>query len=490
MDQLVNHYDVLGVPRTATRQEIKGAWSSLVQKYHPDMGPDGDAKKFMEVQKAYEILNDEAKRSEFDAVLDIVEGGPSPANGAAPPAVDEPPPPKTAPNGEWLPPHMRQHPPHAPAQEPQPSPEPAPAPQQQPAASDPVHPPSSERAPTHSKPGLFGSDPSWRSRLNVHMQPKLVKGVLQLWIPPLAGTVVSWLLTGLAITAVWADQWLVAMLSIMLLWIGVGVAVDWYRARLDKAPIIGPAVQTVFALIASVMTYQSGGVFGYVIAAITLGTTLAAGYALHYRYVQTPHMPVKQLKQYVAFGRPGVHAPAPVLQRVEQELAEDLNTLLHIPSVRAYHGLHVPATSQDVRQGTAVQTPYGTPVHEGGYISHCLTAGERAVLLVPVIWSPGHYTQTTYGGLVKDGEYTDIDLDVFEQDLRRWQQATRSAGIDLEMVLVVYSDGHVSFDLPDTGMHCVPAHELVDSLGTWLVDRQDVLDRRTNSVVAAHLASA
>ncbi len=55
-----NHYEILGVPSTATPEEIKKAYRALALKHHPDRNP-GDRKaeeKFKELAGAYEILSD------------------------------------------------------------------------------------------------------------------------------------------------------------------------------------------------------------------------------------------------------------------------------------------------------------------------------------------------------------------------------------------------------------------------------------------------
>lgn len=61
---MTDHYAALGVPRTATQDEIKRAFRSLASKHHPDKG--GDTKKFQEIQAAYAILGDEAARAAHD----------------------------------------------------------------------------------------------------------------------------------------------------------------------------------------------------------------------------------------------------------------------------------------------------------------------------------------------------------------------------------------------------------------------------------------
>ena len=59
-----DHYATLGVARTATADEIKKAFRRLASKNHPDKG--GDTKKFQEIQAAYDVLGDAAKRAQYD----------------------------------------------------------------------------------------------------------------------------------------------------------------------------------------------------------------------------------------------------------------------------------------------------------------------------------------------------------------------------------------------------------------------------------------
>lgn len=61
-------YEILGVSRRASQQEIQDAYRQLARKYHPDLNQDDKSAKakFQEVQSAYEVLNDADKRKKYD----------------------------------------------------------------------------------------------------------------------------------------------------------------------------------------------------------------------------------------------------------------------------------------------------------------------------------------------------------------------------------------------------------------------------------------
>lgn len=60
-------YEVLGLTKSATKDEIKSAYRKLAKKYHPDLNHDADApEKFKEVQEAYDVLYDDKKRQMYD----------------------------------------------------------------------------------------------------------------------------------------------------------------------------------------------------------------------------------------------------------------------------------------------------------------------------------------------------------------------------------------------------------------------------------------
>jgi DnaJ-class molecular chaperone len=61
---MTDYYAALGVPKTATSDEIKKAFRRLASTHHPDKG--GDTQKFQAIQEAYATLGDEQKRAEYD----------------------------------------------------------------------------------------------------------------------------------------------------------------------------------------------------------------------------------------------------------------------------------------------------------------------------------------------------------------------------------------------------------------------------------------
>ncbi|MEK7142371.1 MAG: molecular chaperone DnaJ [Patescibacteria group bacterium] len=60
-----DYYEILGVPRNATKDDIKKAYRKLAHKHHPDKSG-GEDKKFKEISEAYEVLQDEKKRADYD----------------------------------------------------------------------------------------------------------------------------------------------------------------------------------------------------------------------------------------------------------------------------------------------------------------------------------------------------------------------------------------------------------------------------------------
>jgi len=80
-----DYYKTLGVPRTASHDDIRKAFRKLARQYHPDVAKDKkrSEEKFKEINEAYEVLGDKDKREKYNQLgADWKDGGSRPPPGA------------------------------------------------------------------------------------------------------------------------------------------------------------------------------------------------------------------------------------------------------------------------------------------------------------------------------------------------------------------------------------------------------------------------
>lgn len=74
--QYKDYYEILGINKNATDAEIKSAYRKLARKYHPDVNKTKEAEgKFKDINEAYEVLGDKAKRQRYDSLGSNWQGG-------------------------------------------------------------------------------------------------------------------------------------------------------------------------------------------------------------------------------------------------------------------------------------------------------------------------------------------------------------------------------------------------------------------------------
>ena len=70
-NELPNYYDIIGVPKDSTQEEIKKKFRELAKKTHPDKTKEDSENEMAELNKAYEVLSDKDLREKYDRYLNV-----------------------------------------------------------------------------------------------------------------------------------------------------------------------------------------------------------------------------------------------------------------------------------------------------------------------------------------------------------------------------------------------------------------------------------
>src|SRR4051795_10893932 len=87
MAQTKDYYNVIGVPASATQEEIKKQYRKLAAKHHPDKNQSDPkaADRFKEISEAYQVIGDADKRKQYDQMRQLgAFGGGRPPGGGSP----------------------------------------------------------------------------------------------------------------------------------------------------------------------------------------------------------------------------------------------------------------------------------------------------------------------------------------------------------------------------------------------------------------------
>ncbi|WP_205718672.1 J domain-containing protein [Actinomadura sp. WMMA1423] len=441
-----DYYELLGVERTATAEEITRAYRRAMRAVHPDAS--GTSGLFRLVKAAYDTLKDPAARAAYDA-----------RGGRVPPE-----PPRSRPEPE-------------PAPEPEPPPRPgagagagAGTRREGPADGRSSGPGPSFTKPQQAAPGAPppSSPPRVRPRFGAH------------WIQVAAVAVWSVVFVA-AVYALWPSGLPVGFLLLLVLPL-VAMPLIALEATLRSLSWLWAVCVLTFAGGAALAANEADGGGFWTLCAALVG--LAAGAA---GLAAAPHLVRKgrELDRLIApdsldyqiFNVPGAGLDGDVARQVvARESASGLERLAQLDGVRIVHALTAPQ-------------PSGQAPH---YVEHVLLRGDRLAVVMARRWPAGTYAWTSKGTLTTVGRpfpRGDTGIGAAVKELRR----VVPRGVRVRGFVAVLPDDparspRVKFPEPEHGdLLAGDLEQVRERIAAWLAESDPVVDRRLLAALLPHL---
>lgn len=457
-------YDVLGVPRDATRTDIKTAWMRGVRLYHPDMGGDtADEEKFQAVQEAYDVLSSEESRATYDDTLPEEEveipvtptGEPDTA-----PGWDGSPPAGVAPQA-YASRDRRQHPDLLPSY----------------ATSDGFRAVETLRTDTAIAP--------WRLRVPKNQHINLVPGWIGAWGATAitsAVTLVTWQRT-LELTGREPLAWLplLTVIAALVLVLGGALTISsrWRRKMSHAVELAAMAASGLLVWVAA-QTPEPGTAKS---AIITAGTSLvfsaALAYSVHRWRAVSRVLSRKQAKEFRLFGNPGGHATTATQRIVQISTAEKAHEFLDLPNTKVAHHVRIPVDPKKMAPEAIQYTAAGAPVSVYGAVDTAVLAGNRLLLMDSAVVPAGDYSVGPDGVVAANGvPVFHASITTLATAREAWQRLL-GRKVKVEAVLVLYPDGEMGQVLTEgLPVAILGKDKAFAAAGKFITDDIRTVDRR------------
>lgn len=517
---MADHYTTLGISRGASKDEVKKAWSALVRKYHPDMGPNADPVKFKEVQAAYSVLSSPSKRAAYDSQLASPRPAASRADASdyvrrstrsrtrthpanASPATDVPEGVRkhkasaTTRKGVGARPSAtsakkKTHSSRASTETttrttPDAHPTPPPTPATPPAATEAA--PRFMQTEQEAQHVRERAEVGFLSKVNLEAPVRITPPSPLIWAF-LAASGSLMVATSLGAYSLLPDKsplqataGLLPVASLVALGAAGSDAVRYSRYQ-GEAKATLKVVGTSLVLAAAVLIIQNpkGPPTYFLWAALALfavfGVALWA--AVRFFWSECRLLPMKVLGPNNIFGPPSARPNAPSSEQAAiVSTANSMALVLSIPGTRMFYSVKVP--------------PQMPGTHAGSMFEQAVAAGSKTAYVVSRVVPSGSYTVTQHGLLTSADGLSTWPIPSAD-DVAAASTVSHSKG---KAFVALYSDGPITIEGDDSATvvavdeSCLSANgsQLAESVGSYLSGESPVVNRRVCNGLASMAAS-